>query len=124
MNYSLNRKDCVQFILDTLHIHYNKTELPANWYHERNLLIEDTINLVHAGLPFRIHKIIFSPQSLLAGDIVFMRFRGKYIHHLARYIGNRHIEHCMPNKGVCTDLLRERFFVFGVRIWESKQQSL
>lgn len=116
MNYSANRNDCVQFILDSLHLEYKKTELPANWYHEKNLLIEDTIKLINNGLPFRIAQIIFSPQSLLDGDIIFMRFRGKFVHHLAKYIGNKHIEHCMPNRGICKDFLRERFFVFGVRI--------
>ena len=119
MNYSLNRQDCVQFILDTFHLQYPKTELPANWYHEKNILIEDTVKLVRNGLPFRIDKVIFSPKSLIAGDIVFMRFRGKYVHHLAKYIGNNHVEHCMPNRGLCKDLLRDRFFVFGVRpLWE------
>lgn len=114
--YSSNRNDCLQYILDSFKIAVKREPLPDGWQHQRNFLVEGIIKNI-SKIP-KIHSIILNQKFLKKGDVVLMKFRGKYIHHLAKYIGENHIEHNLPGRGVCKDLLHKRFFVFGVRIWE------
>lgn len=111
--------DCVQYVLDKLQWQIKKEPLPDGWQHHKNFLIENVCKLITKKIiTAKIHKIIFNIEYLLPNDIVFMKYTGRFIHHLAIYIGNQHIEHCLPMRGICKDLLHKKAFRFGVRIWE------
>lgn len=116
--YSNNRFDCLQYILDQIHLQIKRPALPERWFYEKNYLIEGTAKMAsEPTLPLKIKAIILSITKLQPGDILFLKYQGKFIHHLAKYIGNGHIEHCMPLRGICRDLLHKKVFVFGVRLW-------
>lgn len=117
-SYSSNRMDCAQYVLNELKIHIQRTALPNGWFHQKNCLIENIANLIMTGeLKIKVKSFIFRPDKLQSNDIVFMKYHGKFAHHLARYIGDDHIEHCMPLVGICKDKLRTKLFLFGVRLW-------
>ncbi len=120
--YSSNRYDCLQYILDYLNLEINRQKLPDKWFHQHNSLVKDAAALVsNPKGKLQIRAVVLRMEKLKPGDIVFMRFQGKFAHHLARFIGHGHIEHCMPLRGVCKQLLSKKTFLFGVRLWGSKQ---
>lgn len=117
--YSSNRMDCAQYILNKLQLQIQRIALPNGWFHQQNCLIENIAKIIITGeLKIRVKKIIFNIEKLQNNDIVFMKYHGKFAHHLARYIGEQHIEHCMPLVGICKDKLRAKLFLFGVRLWD------
>ena len=106
-------------MLDFLDIKLEKKALPAGWFHTKNLLIENLIEAIRCGeFSIKVRSFIFNKEKLQKNDIVFMKYHGKFAHHVAIYEGENHVIHCMPLRGVCRDLLRDKLFVFGVRIWE------
>lgn len=117
--YSANRHDCLGFVLDRLGLSVEREALPLGWWHNSNNLINSLCRKLYAGeIKVRIKKFIFNYDDLESGDVLFMRLRGRYIHHMAIYVGNDHIEHNLPERGITKDHLRKgnKMFIFGVRL--------
>lgn len=120
--YSANKYDCVGFVLEKLGLDVSQRKiLPQGWWYSENCLIKNISELLNDGKlrNIRIKSFILKQELLVPGDIVFLRLRGKFTHHIGIMIENGHIEHNLPGRGVTKDFLRpnSNFFRFGVRLW-------
>ena len=117
--YSMNRYDCVGFILEELGIKVKRELLPETWWNKDNRLIETLIKYILEGkINKKIEKFILNPTQLLPGDIMFMRLRGKFIHHMGIMSEDGHFFHNTPARGVTKDYLRKGsgIFKFAIRL--------